>query len=169
MDRYVGVYCGRPAWRTASPMTAPASLRSRSSAATSCRSNTASPVRRFRHCLLKTLNSISGHVQPASMPGSVVKLQALSYTTRFGCSKCFVERAQLVGIEIVQHQPDDPGLGVGLVNQPAHLVREVHRSATLGHFDVSPSALRFTEHEPVSGTVFVGTRSRSVPPVPAWL
>ena len=37
-----------------------------------------------------------GHVQPASMRGSVVKLQALGYTTRFGRSKCFVERAQEV-------------------------------------------------------------------------
>ena len=67
-----------------------------------------------------------GHVQPASMGGSVVKLQALGYTTRFGRSKCFVERAGLVGIEIVQHQPYDPGLGVRLVNQPAHLVSKVH-------------------------------------------
>ena len=74
-----------------------------------------------------------GHVQPASMRGSVVKLQALGYTTRFGRSKCFVERAQLVGIEIVQHQPDDPGVGVRLVNQPAHLVAKstaVRRSVT---------------------------------------
>ena len=40
-------------------MMAAASLRSRSSAATSRLSNAASPTRRFRHCLLKTLNSIS--------------------------------------------------------------------------------------------------------------
>ena len=58
-----------------------------------------------------------------------------------------------MGIEIVQHQPDDPGVGVRLVNQPAHLVSKVHSSAALGHFDVSPSALRFTEHEQVPGPV----------------
>ena len=40
-------------------MMAAASLRSRSSAATSRLSTASSPTRRFRHCLLKTLNSIS--------------------------------------------------------------------------------------------------------------
>ena len=40
-------------------MMASASLRSRSSAATSRFSNASSPTRRFKHCLLKTLNSIS--------------------------------------------------------------------------------------------------------------
>ena len=48
------------------------------------------------------------HVQPASMIRGVVKLQAFGYTTRFGRLKRFVERSELVGVEIVQHQPDHP-------------------------------------------------------------
>ena len=34
--------------------------------------------RRFRHCLLKTLNSDFSQVQPASVIGCVVKLQRLA-------------------------------------------------------------------------------------------
>ena len=43
-----------------------------------------------------------GHVQPASVIGCVVKLQAFGYAARLGRCKRFVERAQLVGVEIVQ-------------------------------------------------------------------
>ena len=46
------------------------------------------------------------HVQPASVNGCVVKLQALGYAARLGRRKCLVERAQLVGVEIVQDQPN---------------------------------------------------------------
>ena len=94
-----------------------------------------------------------GHVQPASVIGCVVKLQAFGYAAHLGRSKCLVERAQLVGVEIVQHQPDHCGVRIGLVHQPFHPVREVHGSPALGHLDVPPPTLRFTEHEQVPGPV----------------
>ena len=58
----------------------------------------------------------------------------------------------LVGVEIVQHQPDHGGLRIRF-HQPLHLLSEVHRSVAPGHLDMSPSALRFTEHEQVPGPV----------------
>ena len=38
-----------------------------------------------------------GHVQPASVNGCVVKLQALGYAARLGRSKCLVERGPTCG------------------------------------------------------------------------
>ena len=59
------------------------------------------------------------HVEPTAMFGSVVKLQAFGYTTRFGWFKCFVQRTQLVSIEVVQHQTDHIGMRIGLVEVPS--------------------------------------------------
>ncbi len=42
------------------------------------------------------------HVQPASVIGCVVKLQAFGYAARLGRCKRFVERAGPVGVEIVR-------------------------------------------------------------------
>ena len=58
-----------------------------------------------------------------------MKLQPFSDAPGFGWLKCFVERAGLVGVEVVHHQPDNLGIRVCLVHQPPHLVREVHGSA----------------------------------------
>ena len=60
LDGYICWSLLRASWvENRQSMMAAASLRSRSSAAISCLSNASSPTRRFRHCLLKTLNSIS--------------------------------------------------------------------------------------------------------------
>ena len=40
-----------------------------------------------------------------------------------------------------------------LVNQPPHLMSEVHSSAPLGHLDMPPASFRLTEHEQVSSAV----------------
>ena len=87
------------------------------------------------------------------MIGCVVQLQAFGYAARLGRRKRFVERAGLVGVEIVQDQPDHCGLRICLVNQPLHLMREVHGSPAPGHLDVPPPTLRFTEHEQIPGPV----------------
>ena len=82
-----------------------------------------------------------------------MKLEALGDAPSFARLKCFVERAELVGVEVVQYQPDHLGIRVGLVHQPPHLVREVHGSAALGHLHMSPSTLRLADHEQVPGPV----------------
>ena len=70
------------------------------------------------------------HVQPTAVYRSVVKIQALGDATRFGWLKGIVQRTQLVSVEIVQHQPYRLGVRVCLINQPPHLMCEVHSSAT---------------------------------------
>ena len=70
------------------------------------------------------------------MSGGVVKLQPFSDALGFGWLKCFVERAGVVGVEVVHHQPDHLGIRVCLVHQPPHLAREVHGSAAPGHLDM---------------------------------
>ena len=44
-----------------------------------------------------------------------MKLEALGDAPSFARLKCFVERAELVGVEVVQYQPDHLGIRVGLV------------------------------------------------------
>ena len=60
-----------------------------------------------------------------------MKLEAFSDAPSFARLKCFVERAELVGVEVVQYQPDHLGIRVGLVHQPPHLKSTaVRRSVT---------------------------------------
>ena len=125
-------------------------MRSRSSAETSLFSAASSPIRQLRHCLLKTLNSYLSHVQPASMIRGVVKLQAFGYTTRFGRLKRFVERSELVGVEIVQHQTTP---GEGRPHQPASASDERSPQQCDARSDMPPPALGFAEHEQVAGAV----------------
>ena len=132
-------------------MTAVAWLRSCSSAETSRFSTTSSLIRRSRHWLLKTLNSISAMF--SQLPCTGVELQALGDAPCFGWLEGIVQRAELVSVEIVQHQPYRLCVRVCLVNQPPHLMSEVHSSALLGHLDMSPASFRLTEHEQVSGAV----------------
>ena len=42
---------------------------------------------------------------------------------------------------------------VCIINQPPHLMSEVHSSAPLGHLDMPPASFRLTEHEQVSSAV----------------
>ena len=93
------------------------------------------------------------HVQPAAVFWSVVKLQALGDTPRFGWLERIIQRTELVSVEIVEHQPYRLCARVCLVNQPPHLMSEVHGSATLGHLDMPPATFGFTEHEQVAGAV----------------
>ena len=64
-----------------------------------------------------------------------------------------VQRAQLVSVEVVQHQPYRLCVRVCIINQPPHLMSEVHSSAPLGHLDMPPASFRLTEHEQVSSAV----------------
>jgi hypothetical protein len=52
-----------------------------------------------------------GHVEPASMLGGVVELQALDQLPGLGWGKGLVQRPRPMGVEIVQDHPDDLGLG----------------------------------------------------------
>ena len=94
-----------------------------------------------------------GHIQPTAVYWSVMELQALGDASCFGWLEGIVQRAQLVSVEVVQHQPYRLCVRVCLVNQPPHLMSEVHSSAPLGHLDMPPASFRLTEHEQVSSAV----------------
>ena len=93
------------------------------------------------------------HVQPTAVYRSVMELQAFGDAPRFGWLEGIVQRTQLVSVEIVQHQPYRIGVRICLINQPSHLMSEVHSSALLGHLDMPPTGFRLTEHEQVAGPV----------------
>ena len=82
-----------------------------------------------------------------------MELQALGDAPRFGWLEGIVQRAQLVSVEVVQHQPYRLCVRVCIINQPPHLMSEVHSSAPLGHLDMPPASFRLTEHEQVSSAV----------------
>ena len=90
-----------------------------------------------------------------------MELQALGDAPRFGWLEGIVQRAQLVSVEVVQHQPYRLCVRVCIINQPPHLMSEVHSSAPLGHLDMPPASFRLTEHEQVEGEVAVITREQA--------
>src|SRR5215216_8160826 len=71
------------------------------------------------------------HVQPAAVFGRVVKLQLASQASRLVRREGSVQRCGGVDIEVVQDDANHPCVGIGLVYQPAHLLREVERCSTL--------------------------------------
>ena len=111
-------------------------LRSRSSAATS-RLSTASSDPAVQTLSAEDAQLDFSHVQPASVIGCVVKLQAFGYAARLGRRKRFVERAGLVGVEIVQDQPDHCGVRICLVPATSS-VSEVHGSPAPGSTCLHP-------------------------------
>ena len=98
------------------------------------------------------------HVQPTAVYWSVVELQALGDAPCFGWLEGIVQRAELVSVEIVQHQPYRLCVRVCLVNQPPHLMSEVHSSALLGLTSTSAPSVhgckqnmnRFRVHVPLA-------------------
>src|SRR5581483_3349936 len=64
-----------------------------------------------------------------------------------------VQRSSRVDVQVVEHHPYDFGIGICFVHQPFHLLREVHRCASLGHLDMPPASQRFDCHEHVARAV----------------
>src|SRR5574341_2293525 len=93
------------------------------------------------------------HVEPASMLGRVMKDQAPGNAVSFGGFKGFIERGQLVDVEIIHDHLDALGIGIADIHQPAHLVSKVLSGAVLGDFDVSPVGQRLKEQEQVARPV----------------
>lgn len=56
-------------------------------------------------------------------------------------------------VEVVQDQLNDLRLRVTIIHQPLHLMGEIQRGASLGHFDVSPSGLRLDEQKEVARAI----------------
>ena len=106
-------------------------------------------MRPFNQCFLNTLNSIS----PTPVLRRVVKIKTSGYAPNFRRLARFIQKAGFVGIQIVQNQPDRSHVRVRLIYQPSHLLSEVHRSSSLGNFQVSPSVFGFAEHEQITRSI----------------
>src|SRR5579864_2566515 len=94
-----------------------------------------------------------GNVQPTAMFGSRVKFELAGDAARFGCWEGRVQRGELVGVEIVQHDTNDFGVGVAFVDEPLHLVRKVGGCAPLGDRDMAPASQWLDHHKHIASAV----------------
>src|SRR5919206_1830826 len=94
-----------------------------------------------------------GHVQPAPMLGGVRQLQLPGDAPRLSRLERFIERRELMRIEIVQHHPNHRGFWVAFVHQPLHRMREVDLGPLLCHPHMPPASLRFHKEKEVARAV----------------
>jgi hypothetical protein len=78
-----------------------------------------------------------GDVQPAAVLGSVVDFQALGQAAGLSRRKRFVERGQVLGVEVVHDQAHLDRGQVTLVEHGFDEVRPVLPGAALGHRDMA--------------------------------
>ena len=89
------------------------------------------------------------HVEPTTVLGSVVKLQAFAYSpSLLGLEG--LEGSWFVGVEVVQRHPDLLGRWVSFIGQPPHLLSEVHHGTTFGHCHMPPGG---SHSKQVSGAI----------------
>src|SRR5579859_1355554 len=93
------------------------------------------------------------NVQPTAVFGSRVKFELAGDAACFGRWKGGVQRGDLVGVEIVQHDANDLRIGIAFVHQPLHLVCKVDRRAPLGDGDMAPASQRLDHHKHIASAV----------------
>src|SRR3989442_1328050 len=78
------------------------------------------------------------HIQPAAVAGGVMELQAPGQTVSLLGRKSFIERGQMMSVEIVTHQFDLTGVRILLLQELANLLGPVHPRALLVTPDPPP-------------------------------
>ena len=91
-----------------------------------------------------------GHVEPASMLGSVVEPQTSGDASGFVRHKSHIQGPKSMGVEVVEDNPDRVGLWIGFVNKPLHLVCKVLSCPPFRDGHVSVTRKGFNEHEQVA-------------------
>src|ERR671918_473189 len=94
-----------------------------------------------------------GHVQPTTMLGGVVELQALENPPSLGRGKGLIQGSRAMGVQVVQDYPDHLSFRIGFIHQPPHLLGEVLHRALFGHLQVPPALLRLEEQKQVAAAV----------------
>ncbi len=79
------------------------------------------------------------HTEPTAVHRRLVKLQPLGYAQGLRCRKGLVQRRLAMGVQVVLNHSNHPGLRVGLIHQPAHLVGEVLFGAPFRYLQMPPS------------------------------
>src|SRR5262245_5228257 len=82
-----------------------------------------------------------------------MQLQLLGDPPRFSRLERFIQRRNLMRVEIVQHDTNHRGFRVAFVHQPLHRVGEVELGALLRHLHMPPASLRFHEEKEVTRAV----------------
>ena len=108
-----------------------------------------------------------GHVQPAPMLGGIMKLELPGAPPRLGRLKRFLQRRDLMRIEIVQHDANDCGFWIAFVDQPLHGVGEVELRPLRRHLHMPPTRLRLHEEKEVARAVAFVFVSHSAAAAPA--
>src|SRR5262249_8176896 len=94
-----------------------------------------------------------GHAQPAPMLGGVMQLELSSDPPCLSRLERFIERRDLMRIEIVQHDANPRGFGIACVNQPLHGMGKVHLGALLRYLHMPPASLRFDKEKEIPGAI----------------
>src|SRR3981081_2596563 len=58
-----------------------------------------------------------------------------------------------MGVEIIQDDPNQVGIGIAFIDQPFHLVSKVVHGALRRHHDMAPARLRFAKQKEIAGPV----------------
>src|SRR4029450_2362406 len=93
------------------------------------------------------------HVQPTPMLGGVMELELPSKPPCLGRLERFIQRCDLMGIEIVQHNPNHAGFWVAFVHQALHRVGEVELWPWLRHLHMAPAGLGCYEEKKMARAV----------------
>ena len=94
-----------------------------------------------------------GDIEPTAVLGGVVNLQPLCQAPGRVRREGFVERAQLVGVEVIADQPDPCGLGILDLQERSDLGGPVDGGSPLADVDLAAALERFGEHEHGRGAV----------------
>src|SRR5574341_1186719 len=87
------------------------------------------------------------HVQPTAIAGRVMDLQAAGQPMGLGRRKSFVERGQMVGVEIITHQLDLARLWIIFIQQLPDLFGPIHPRALLPTADPPPAPHGIKKHK----------------------
>ena len=93
------------------------------------------------------------HVEPTAMFGRVVKLKPFANPVGFCRFERIIQGRHRMGIQVVQHDADDLGVRISVVNQPFHTVREVLFSPAFGDLDMPLPSQRLKKHEQIARTI----------------
>src|SRR5512132_914709 len=83
----------------------------------------------------------------------VMQLQLPGNAPCLGRLERFVERCDLMRVEMVQHHANHFGFGIAYVYQPLHFMGKVHLGALLRHMHVPPASLRLDKEKEISGAI----------------
>ena len=89
------------------------------------------------------------HVQPTPMLGCVMQLQLPGDPPRLSRLERFIQRRDLMRIEIVQHDTNHVSFWIAFVYQPLHFVSKVQLGTLLGHMHVPPASLWFDKEKEI--------------------